>query len=71
MIQPYELTVTNEPGEPVGIKLDPENLISGPTYFVLEQCGGELYATLETLRELVSAAEMLETTTRSYKQGQK
>lgn len=70
MIQPYEFTVTNEPGEPVGIKLDPDNTIDGPMYFVVEQVDVEIYMTIECLRELVEAAEMLEATTRSYRQGE-
>lgn len=69
MIQPYELTVTTEPGEAVSIMLDPENTIDGPTYFVIEQVGVEIYLTIECLRELVEAAGMLEKNTRRYRQG--
>lgn len=68
MIQPYELTITNEPGEPVSIKLDPENTIGGPMYFIVEQGGAEMYVTLDSLLELATAAQMLEKTTRSYQQ---
>lgn len=68
MIYPHELIVTNEPGEPVSIKLDPENTIGGPMYFVIDSGGEELYLTLDALRELVTAAEMLKKTTRSYQE---
>lgn len=66
MIIPHELCVTNEPGEGVWIKLDVNNTIGGPTYYVLEQVDQELFVTLQCLRELVSAAEMLEKTTRGW-----
>lgn len=67
MIQPYELLITNDPGEPVTIKLDVNNKIDGPTYYEIDFNGEPMFLTLETLEELVKAARQLYKTTRSYK----
>ena len=59
MIQAYEYNVWGDHSEPFSIKASPENRINEPFYFVIDQCGDELHATLTDLRLLVEAAEKL------------
>lgn len=67
MIEPYELLVRFGEAEPICIKIDPESTIDD-LFFILDQSGqSECHVTLDGLRDLVKAAEILEKTTRKWK----
>ena len=59
MIQAYEYNVWGDHSEPFSIKASSENRIGEPFFFVIDQCGDELHATLSDLRQLADAAQKL------------
>ena len=55
------LEADNEPGEAVGLRVDPEFRIGEPLFFLVEQGGSDdIAVTLACLQGLVSAAKSLE-----------
>lgn len=59
MIRPTAFEVDNTKGVPVDIWIDPESMIDGVVFFVLDQNSKEIVVTLECMRGLVEAAEQL------------
>ena len=59
MIRPTAFEVDNTKGVPVDIWIDPESMIDGVVFFVVDQNSKEIHVTLECLRNLAEAAEQL------------
>lgn len=58
-IRPLEYEVANATAIPIDISVDPENVIDGPLFFLLQQDGESITVTLECLNALAHAATML------------
>lgn len=60
MIKPTEFEVSNGEGIGCTVRIDPETLLDGPMFFVIDQDGDSIIVTLECLQGLLDAAKHLQ-----------
>jgi hypothetical protein len=60
MIKPTEFEVSNGEGIGCTVRIDPETLLDGPMFFVIDQDADSIIVTLECLQGLLDAAQHLQ-----------
>lgn len=60
MIKPTEFEVSNGEGIVCTVRINPETLLDGPMFFVIDQGADSIVVTLECLQGLLDAARHLQ-----------